>query len=213
MDLVASAVEARLHGKGTKSGGRSKAEDARVERESARVRALASRLSGWKDLVIPELLDRVTKHNIKRTYAAASPEQLQRAKDEAREATEQAAAAKGDGTRRKGRKRGGSLRAAAARGLGRHGYEPTLRDLFRFVRNIHEHPGLQQERFAMVRALGSAGTHLLRSDGEDGWGRREARRRAHVAHTFPELPLLAHALLTPEGREAADTFAGASRRR
>ena len=214
MDLVASAVEARLHGKGTKSGGKSKAEDARVERESARVRALASRLSGWKDLVIPELLDRVTKHNIKRTYAAASPEQLQRAKDEAREATEQAAAAKGDGTRRKGRKRGGSLRAAAARGdWDGTGYEPTLRDLFRFVRNIHEHPGLQQERFAMVRALGSAGTHLLRSDGEDGWGAARRVVEAYVAHTFPELPLLAHALLTPEGREAADTFAGASRRR
>ena len=65
----------------------------------------------------------------------------------------------------------------------------------------------------MVRALGSAGTHLLRSDGEDGWGAARRVVEAYVAHTFPELPLLAHALLTPEGREAADTFAGASRRR
>ena len=196
MDLVASAVEARLHGKGTKSGGRSKAEDARVERESARVRALASRLSGWKDLVIPELLDRVTKHNIKRTYAAASPEQLQRAKDEAREATEQAAAAKGDGTRRKGRKRGGSLarRRRAGTGTARVRAHPS-----RSVSIRAKHPRASRSAAGAFRhgaRVGFRGNASAPIGRGGRVGRREARRRgvrrAHLPGASPVGARVAH---------------------
>ena len=85
-----------------------------------------------------------------------------------------------------------------------------MRDLFRFVRNVHEHPGLQAERFAMIRALGAAGAHLPKfPEGEDRWGAARRVVEAYVVHVFPELPLLAQALLTKEGREAAQRIGGA----
>ena len=190
MDLVASAVEARLHGKGTKSGGRSKCW--RMPGWSSSARALfarsPSRGSGWKDLVIPPRAPaarRPTKHNIANV----------RRGEPGAAATREGRGEGGDGTGGGGEGgRDASERSQARRLSSRGGargdwdgtgYEPTLRDLFRFVRNIHEHPGLQQERFAMVRALGSAGTHLLRSDGEDGWGAARRVVEAYVAHTFP----------------------------
>jgi hypothetical protein len=204
----------------TTKGGASAPPRSKAEKDAARLVSLASRLHGWKDLVIPELLERVTKFNIKRQYQAGS-DQLQRAKDEAREASLAAKEAEGRGGthRAKGRRRGRdslSLRAAAARGdWDGTGYEPTLRDLFRFVRNVHEHPGLQAERHAMVRALGGAGTRLLKDtahSGEDRWGAARRVTEAYVMHVFPELPLLAHALLTERARAAAEKVGGKSPR-
>ena len=188
--------------------------DSRANSKSARLESVAARLQNWKELVIPELLERVTKYNIKKQYAAGA-DQLRMAKEEAAAATRVAAAAEAEESgapRRKGRKRGSlSLRAAAARGdWDGTGYEPTLRDLFRFVRNVHEHPGLQAERFAMIRALGAAGAHLPKfPEGEDRWGAARRVVEAYVVHVFPELPLLAQALLTKEGREAAQKVGGA----
>ena len=202
-------------------GGASAPPQSKAEKDAARLVSLASRLHGWKDLVIPELLERVTKFNIKRQYQAGS-DQLQRAKDEAREASlaaKEAEEGRGGTHRAKGRRRGRdslSLRAAAARGdWDGTGYEPTLRDLFRFVRNVHEHPGLQAERHAMVRALGGAGTRLLKDtahSGEDRWGAARRVTEAYVMHVFPELPLLAHALLTERARAAAEKVGGKSPR-
>ena len=186
--------------------------------KTSRLVSVASRLQHWKELVIPELLERVTKYNIKKQYAAGA-EQLQKAKEEALIATRFAAAELANDRssqslvlRKKGRKRPGSssLRAAAARGdWDGTGYEPTLRDLFRFVRNVHEHPGLQAERFAMIRSLGAAGAHLPKfPEGEDRWGAARRVVEQYVVHVFPELPLLAQALLTKEGREAAQKIGG-----
>ena len=197
-----------------KSGGRDGRNDSRANPGAARLESVAARLQNWKELVIPELLERVTKYNIKKQYAAGA-DRLQKAKEEAAAATRSAAAAEAEengAPRRKGRKRGSSsLRAAAARGdWDGTGYEPTLRDLFRFVRNVHEHPGLQAERFAMIRALGAAGAHLPKfPEGEDRWGAARRVVEAYVVHVFPELPLLAQALLTKEGREAAQKIGGA----
>ena len=188
--------------------------DSRANPAAARLESVAARLQNWKELVIPELLERVTKFNIKKQYAAGA-DRLRQAKEEAAAATRSAAAAEAEESgapRRKGRKRGSlSLRAAAARGdWDGTGYEPTLRDLFRFVRNVHEHPGLQAERFAMIRALGAAGAHLPKfPEGEDRWGAARRVVEAYVVHVFPELPLLAQALLTKEGREAAQRIGGA----
>jgi hypothetical protein len=182
--------------------------------KSARLESVAARLQNWKELVIPELLERVTKYNIKKQYAAGA-ETLAKAKEEAAAATRSAAAAEAEQSglvRKKGRKRGSSsLRAAAARGdWDGTGYEPTLRDLFRFIRNVHEHPGLQAERFAMIKALGAAGAHLPKfPEGEDRWGAARRVVEAYVVHVFPELPLLAQALLTKEGRAAAQRIGGA----
>lgn len=202
-----------------KAGNASK-DSNQTSNKSTRLVGVAHRLQNWKELVIPELLDRVTKYNIKKQYAAGA-EVLQKAKEEAAAATQSAERLqmernnpqitnqKGKG-RQKVNRGSSSLRAAAARGdWDGTGYEPTLRDLFRFIRNVHEHPGLQAERFAMIRALGAAGTHLPKfPEGEDRWGAARRVVEQYVVHVFPELPLLAQALLTKEGREAAQKIGG-----
>ena len=74
---------------------------------------------------------------------------------------------------------------------------------------------LQAERHAMVRALGGAGTRLLKDtahSGEDRWGAARRVTEAYVMHVFPELPLLAHALLTERARAAAEKVGGKSPR-
>ena len=74
--------------------------DSRANSKSARLESVAARLQNWKELVIPELLERVTKYNIKKQYAAGA--------DRLRMAKEEAAAA----ARRGGGGGGGERRAA-----------------------------------------------------------------------------------------------------
>ena len=69
--------------------------DSRANSKSARLESVAARLQNWKELVIPELLERVTKYNIKKQYAAGA-DQLRMAKEEAAAAARVAAAAKAE---------------------------------------------------------------------------------------------------------------------
>ena len=93
-DVSGGGVSRKRRAKKSASSRDASRNDSRANSKSARLESLAARLQNWKELVIPELLERVTKYNIKKQYAAGA-EQLRMAKDEAAAATEQAAAEAG----------------------------------------------------------------------------------------------------------------------
>ncbi|EEH60035.1 uncharacterized protein MICPUCDRAFT_49830 [Micromonas pusilla CCMP1545] len=161
--------------------------------------AAGRRLLGWKQFIVPELLNKMKKRSRQEFYATGKVakgfktkgELAAEAKAEAK--AEAAAIAKG----RKARKNAGSDDDGGGDGTG---FDDSVRDLIRFVRNLHEHPPFETERYAMIKALGAEGTHLstlkvglgITAEGGDQWTQARRVVEAYFTHVFPELPLLAH---------------------
>lgn len=151
----------------------------------------AQTIRNWKSAVVPSLMTRAEKY-VQRTAS------MQQTWDEKRAA---AAAAATEAKRRNRRGRGRrtpehqpSTKQHEPRDFS---YGDRLFDLVRFVRNMHEHPPLEAERADMLRALGANVSILLKPEdtNADPWTSSRKIVEAYVAHTFPDLPLLAHHLL------------------
>ena len=153
----------------------------------------AQTIRNWKSAVVPSLMTRAEKY-VQRTAS------MQQTWDEKRAAAAAAAAA----TEAKRRNRRGRGRRTPEHQPSTKQHEPRdfsygdrLFDLVRFVRNMHEHPPLEAERADMLRALGANVSVLLKPEdtNADQWTSSRKIVEAYVAHTFPDLPLLAHHLL------------------
>jgi serine/threonine protein kinase len=164
----------------------------------------AQSIRNWKSIVIPSLLVRAEKY----VQRASS---MQQTWEEARAARASAAAAAKAKNRRKNSRLGSSTGenmvssnssqfASSAPEPKNFSYGNRLQDLIRFARNMHEHPPLEAERAEMLRALGTNVATLLRPEdtAADPWTSSRKIVEAYFAHTFPDLPLFAHHLLTRE---------------
>lgn len=174
---------------------------------SGQVERSLQSIRNWKSLVVPSLLARAERRAQRSTN-------MHQTWEEARAAEAASRANSSRRNRRSNRRRATEAptptRSAEIKDFS---YGNRLFDLVRFVRNTHEHPPLEAERADMLRALGANVSILLRPEdtNADPWTSSRRIVEAYFAHTFPDLPLLAHYLLkreavadAPESRRASD---------
>ena len=169
-------------------------------------RRTARSLQGWKDQIVPELRRRLVTRQ--RALQEAGGAATQATGDGSSSDVGAPVVSQANGTR--GAARGGaqSKRTVKENGVSGGdgsssddgtGYESSIRDLFRLVRNLHEHPPLDINRgdrtkHAMVKSMGALAALVPRGD-DDPWSQARRVVGGYLTHAFPELPIIAKYLL------------------
>ena len=167
-------------------------------KESAGRRAARS-LRGWKDQIVPELRRRLVTRQRALQEAGGGATQATgdgSSSDVGAPVVSQAVATPRGGAQSKRTVKENGDGSSSDDGTG---YESSIRDLFRLVRNLHEHPPLDINRGdrtkrAMVKSMGALAALAPRGD-DDPWSQARRMVGGYLTHAFPELPIIAKYLL------------------
>jgi hypothetical protein len=156
-------------------------------------------MQGWKDQIVPELRQRLVARQRMLTDAGSNSGSADKgASDEMNSAGPDVSEGR---KKTQGGKKGGDNNNNAANNDGNAngnanndgtGYESSIRDLFRLVRNLHEHPPLDINRgdrtkHAMTKSMGTLATTL--SAPRSGTHRTLTLTLTPHTHTRARLPL------------------------
>ena len=175
-------------------------------------RRTARSLQGWKDQIVPELRRRlVTRQRALQETGGAGVTSVTTgdgsssdasAPDVSRVNGTRGAARGGAHQSKKTVKENGGVSGAndGSSSDDGTGYESSIRDLFRLVRNLHEHPPLDINRGdrtkrAMVKSMGALASTVPARGDEDPWSQARRVVEGYLTHAFPELPIIAKYLL------------------